>query len=224
MKVFIGWDPTQQEAFEVAEYTIRKHTPDVSIIKLDKTQIQEYDHMQDHRGSTAFTYSRFFVPYLCDYKGYAAFVDCDIIARSDLNEMMRYVDPEDAVTCVQHDYTPKSTVKMDGQKQTTYPRKNWSSVMIFNCEHHLTKKLTPDTINGMSGQYLHRMVWAENKIGDLFLEWNCLAGYYDLDSPKIIHYTDGGPWLEEYKDCEFSELWHEERKEYEKTCLSSMFG
>tara|TARA_S200002703_G_scaffold110583_1_gene96212 strand:- start:233 stop:604 length:372 start_codon:yes stop_codon:yes gene_type:complete len=116
--------------------------------------------------------------------------------------------------CVQHDYTPKEGTKMDGQKQTIYPRKNWSSVMLFNCSHPSNKKLTMDLVNNpkINGAYLHRFSWLrDNEIGKLQHTWNYLVGVYnDIEKPNLIHYTEGGPWFENYRDCEFADVWKQE--------------
>jgi len=221
-KIFVGYDKTQKDAYNVAVKTIQNHS-DIEIVKLDLKGLPLYNRPL-HEGSTEFSFSRFWVPNLCEYKGYAAFVDCDILVLDDVNKMMQYVEPHNAVTCVQHNYTPKSDVKMDSRKNVSYPRKNWSSVMVFNCAHPLIKhNLTPDKLNNVSGLYLHRMLWAESNsplaIGSLPLEWNTLSGYYDIDNPKIIHYTDGGPWYNEYKNCQYAELW---LNEHEKINISGI--
>jgi len=104
-------------------------------------------------------------------------------------------------------------MKMDGQMQHVYPRKNWSSVMLFN--NSKCKMLTPDIVNTETPMYLHRMLWADDKIGSLPPKFNFLAGYYDFEEeqPILIHYTDGGPWFKEYSNCSYSELWKQEIKE-----------
>jgi len=37
--------------------------------------------------------------------------------------------------------------------------------------------------------------------------------YDDIERPKLIHYTEGGPWFENYRHCEFHELWKAELQE-----------
>jgi len=118
--------------------------------------------------------------------------------------------------CVQHDYKVKEEFKMDGQKQTIYPRKNWSSVMLFNCGHPSNANLTQDLVNSpeINGAYLHRFSWLKDEeVGELDHTWNYLVGVYDdIEKPKLIHYTEGGPWFENYRNCEFHELWKKELK------------
>lgn len=158
--------------------------------------------------------SRFLVPYLSNYEGFSLFIDCDMVCLGDLEFILEFADNNKDVYCVQHDYDPKSMVKMDGKEQHIYPRKNWSSAMLFNNKQCI--KLTPELVNTETPMYLHRMMWAEdNKIGTLPPKFNFLAGYYDYDreNPLLIHYTDGGPWFKEYHNCPHSDLWKNEIKE-----------
>jgi hypothetical protein len=116
-----------------------------------------------------------------------------------------------AVACVQHDYQPTNTVKMDGKIQTVYPRKNWSSFMLFNCVHPSTRQLTPETVNQQSSAYLHRMQWAnDDEIGSIPTTWNWLAGWNEMPAegqPKAVHFTNGGPWFENWQDVAFADEW-----------------
>ena len=143
-------------------------------------------------------------------------MDCDMILTTDIKELFDQADDKYAVMCVQHDYKVKEEFKMDGQKQTIYPRKNWSSVMLFNCGHPSNKALTQDLVNSpeINGAYLHRFSWLKDEeIGKLDHTWNYLVGVYDdIEKPKLIHYTEGGPWFENYRNCEFHELWKQELK------------
>jgi lipopolysaccharide biosynthesis glycosyltransferase len=154
------------------------------------------------------------VPELANFKGWAVFMDCDMILTTDIKELFDQADDKYAVMCVQHDYTPKEGMKMDGQKQTIYPRKNWSSVVLFNCAHPSNARLTQDMVNDteLNGAYFHRFSWLKDEeIGKLDHTWNYLVGVYDdIETPKLIHYTEGGPWFENYRNCEFSDLWKQE--------------
>lgn len=214
MKVFVGWDPREKEAYEVAKYSIQKYS-DVKVyplVKSDLTNKGIYYRSPDVEATSEFTLTRFLVPFLSGYKGLSMFLDCDILCTTDIKYILDYIDLTNMVSCVQHDYVPKTKVKMDGQKQTEYPRKNWSSVMVFNNEK--CKILSPEMVNNSTPAYLHRMKWADdNLIGSLPVKWNYLVGYYHnhRDYPNIIHYTDGGPWFNEYKNCEFSEEWINEK-------------
>jgi len=215
LKVFIGWDSREDIAYQVAKHSIIKHNPGIEIVPLKLYELREkgvYWRDDDKKGSTEFTISRFLVPFLSGYKGYSMFMDCDVLCLDDLDFDPVYAF-ENPVTCVQHDYSPKSKMKMDGQMQHVYPRKNWSSVMVFN--NAKCKMLTPDLVNTETPMYLHRMLWAGDSIGELSPRYNFLAGYYDFEetNPALIHYTDGGPWFKEHRDCPHGDLWQKELKE-----------
>ena len=217
LKVFIGWDSREDIAYEVAKHSILKHNPNIEVIPLKLYELREkgiYTREDDKKGSTEFTISRFLVPFLSGYKGYSLFMDCDMVCLEDLEFVLEFQDAlTNPVSCVQHDYSPKSKMKMDGQMQHIYPRKNWSSVMVFN--NAKCKMLTPEVVNTETPMYLHRMLWAEDKIGKLPVKFNFLSGYYDYveEQPILIHYTDGGPWFPEYRKCPHGDLWQEELKE-----------
>lgn len=217
LKVFIGWDSREDIAYEVAKHSILKHNPNIEVYPLKLYELREkgiYTREDDKKGSTEFTISRFLVPFLSGYKGYSLFMDCDMVCLNDLEFVLEFQDAlTNPVSCVKHDYSPKSKMKMDGQMQHVYPRKNWSSVMLFN--NSKCKMLTPDIVNTETPMYLHRMLWADDKIGSLPPKFNFLAGYYDFEEeqPILIHYTDGGPWFKEYSNCSYSELWKQEIKE-----------
>ena len=217
MKVFVGWDSREDIAYQVCKHSILSKQPDAEVIPLKQNELREqglYWRDVDKLASTEFTFTRFLIPELAHYQGWALFMDCDMILTTDIKKLFDCADPRYAVMCVQHDYTPKEGTKMDGQKQTIYPRKNWSSVMLFNCAHPSNRKLTMDLINDpeINGAYLHRFSWLrDNEIGNLDHTWNYLVGVYnDLELPNLIHYTEGGPWFENYRDCEFSDYWKDE--------------
>lgn len=136
------------------------------------------------------------------------------------------MDPKYAVLCVQHDYVPKETTKMDGVPQSAYPRKNWSSYMLVNCGHDSTKQLTPELVNSESGAYLHRMQWAKDgEIEAPPVGWNWLEGWYDKPEqgyPQAVHYTRGGPWFKEWQDVDYATEWLAEAAEYKakQTCVA----
>ena len=222
LRVYIGWDSREDIAYQVARQTLLKHATipvEVYPIKLDELVDQGlYTRDIDPLASTQFTYSRFLVPYLAGYKGWAIFVDCDFIFFGDARELLEYMDPSKAVMCVQHDYQPKETTKMDGVPQSAYPRKNWSSFMLFNCAHPSTKQLTPEVVNAQTGAYLHRMQWAQDaEIGALPTGWNWLEGWYDKPAqgyPQAVHHTRGGPWFKEWQDVDYAAEWLAEAAEW----------
>ena len=179
-----------------------------------------YSRAIDPLASTEFTYSRFLVPALNKYKGWAIFCDCDFIFFEDVSKILENIDNSKAVYCVQHDYTPKEKHKMDGQKQTIYPRKNWSSLILFNCSHPSNKKLNIDIVNSETGSFLHQFKWLkDSEIGSLDERWNWLEGWtsnHNNKKPFAVHYTRGGPWFDEWQDVEFAKEWISERDEYLK--------
>ncbi|KAI5440252.1 hypothetical protein KIW84_025542 [Lathyrus oleraceus] len=156
-------------------------------------------------------------------KPFKIFVGYDPREDIAFQELVDLIQDEYAIMCVQHDYAPKETTKMDGAVQTVYPRKNWSSMVLYNCGHPKNKILTPDTVNSQTGAYLHRFQWLEDdEIGSIPFVWNFLEGHnrvVENDSttlPKAVHYTRGGPWFEAWKNCEFADLWLNEMEEYMK--------
>ena len=217
MKVFVGYDPREDIAYQVCKHSILTRQPNANVRPLVQKELRDagwYTRPVDKLASTEFTFTRFLVPELANFEGWAVFMDCDMILTTDIKELFDQADDKYAVMCVQHDYTPKEGMKMDGQKQTIYPRKNWSSVVLFNCAHPSNAKLTQDMVNDteLNGAYFHRFSWLKDEeIGELDHTWNYLVGVYDdIETPKLIHYTEGGPWFENYRDCEFNDLWKQE--------------
>jgi len=217
MKVFVGWDSREDIAYQVCKHSIVARQPKADVRPLKQYELRDkgwYTRPVDKLASTEFTFTRFLIPELANFEGWALFIDCDMILTTDIKELFDQADDRYAVICVQHDYTPKEGIKMDGQKQTVYPRKNWSSVMLINCGHPSNKKLTQDLVNDpeINGAYLHRFSWLKDEeIGELDHTWNYLVGVYDdIETPKLIHYTEGGPWFENYRDCDFNQLWKQE--------------
>jgi hypothetical protein len=219
LRVFVGWDSREDEAYEVAKFSLMRRASipvEVTPIKLDELRAQGiYRRDQDPLASTEFTYSRFLTPALAGFKGWALFCDCDFLWLGDVSGLADYAHGPRAVLCVQHDYQPKETTKMDGAVQTVYPRKNWSSLMLFNCEHPAVQRLTPDLVNRESGAFLHRMQWAaDEEIGELPVEWNWLEGWNEKPArgvPKAVHFTRGGPWFAQWQDVDYGDLWRAER-------------
>jgi hypothetical protein len=219
IRIFIGWDERETIAYDVARYSIEQRASvpvDVRPIRLPDLVAQGlYTREVDPLASTQFTYSRFLTPYLAGFEGWALFADCDFLFLGDVAELSAFDDPSKAVYCVHHDYTPKESVKMDGQVQTSYPRKNWSSFMWFNCAHPSTRRLTPEVVNRESGAYLHRMQWADDsEIGEIDYSWNFLEGWYDKPEsglPKAVHFTRGGPWFDNWQDVDYGDEWRAER-------------
>ena len=216
MKVFVGYDTREDIAYQVCKHSLEARNKHVEVTPLVQNKLREagwYTRPVDKLASTEFTFTRFLIPELTNFSGWALFCDSDIIFLDDVKELFDQADDKYAVMCVKHDYAPKEGIKMDGQVQTVYPRKNWSSVMLFNCAHPSNAKLTMDLVNEpeINGAYLHRFSWlTDEEIGDLNYEWNFLVGHYKDGSPKALHYTEGGPWFENYRNCEFHTEWKQE--------------
>ena len=219
LKVFIGYDPKEDEAWNVCGFSLLRHAKsNVTIHPLKQNALRElglYTREFDTGASTEFSISRFLTPYLNSNEGWVVFVDCDFLFTVDIKNVLKGLDNSKAVYVVKHDYTPSKTFKMDGAAQSIYPRKNWSSFMVFNCAHQDVKSLTPAVVNAASPKYLHRFEWVkdDNHIGELPLSWNFLEGEYEVPSnlPNAIHYTNGGPWFEDWQEVDFAEEWRKER-------------
>lgn len=208
IKVFIGFDQVEAVAYHaLCQSIIETATQPVSITPIKKSMLPMYKRQYDDRQSNEFSFTRFLVPYLCDYEGWALFIDCDMMFRADVSELWNLRDNSKSVQVVKHDYTPTTQRKFLGAIQYRYPRKNWSSVMLFNCEK--CKRLTPEYVNTASAADLHRMEWADS-IGGLPYEWNHLVGEYAPNpDARLVHWTIGGPYFNEYVSTEFSSEWFE---------------
>ena len=218
LRVFLGWDSKEPLAFAVAAHSIlRRASRPVCIVPLALSNLRKlYMRQRGPTESTEFSLTRFLVPFLSSYHGVSVFMDCDVIVQADVYDLLLYplAYPDKAVFVCQHDYIPKALIKFDGHEQTKYPRKNWSSVMLFANDR--CKALTPEYVNKASGLELHRFQWVQDElIGALPLEWNHLVGEgnQSKETPKIIHYTNGGPWFETHKYEPFAEAWELELKD-----------
>ena len=216
INVFIGYDNKERVAYNVLSHSIiQNSTKPVAITPIALNNLKDdFVRERNNLSSTEFSFSRFMIPHLMNYQGWALFMDCDMLMFEDISELWRMRDDSKAIQVCKHDYTPKEETKFLGQVQTKYPKKNWSSFMLMNCKKCTT--LTPDYVNKASGLELHQFKWLESEdlIGDLPLEWNWLVGEYEhKDDVKNVHYTKGGPWFEDYKDCDYSQDWFYNYKE-----------
>ena len=228
LNIYVGYDSKEDIAYRVCKHSILKRSR--ANVKIRSLKIYElkanklYNRTIDPLASTEFTYSRFLVPTLNNFNGWAVFCDCDFLFFDDVEKILNNIDESKAVYCVQHDYTPKEKHKMDGQKQTIYPRKNWSSLILFNCSHSSNKRLSVDLVNSETGSFLHQFKWLkDSEIGSLDERWNWLEGWtskHNDKKPFAVHYTRGGPWFEEWQDVEFANEWIEERDDYLKNKFS----
>ncbi len=215
-KIYIGYDSKHPIASKVCEYSLRKHSKDLDIELLKLSDLEQLYWREYKDQSTEFTYTRFLVPYLQDYNGWALFCDDDFLFLKDVTKIFKYADDKYAVMCCQHDYTPRAITKMLGKKQIPYKRKNWSSLMLINCGHESVKKLDLSTVSEQSGKYLHQFEWLKpHEIGSIPRHWNWLVNWYkenDEDKPSALHFTEGGPWI---VDSEYKDLWLKYKKQME---------
>jgi hypothetical protein len=216
INIFIGYDSKERVAYNVLSHSIiQNSTKPVAITPIALNNLRDdFVRERNSLSSTEFSFSRFMIPHLMNYQGWALFMDCDMLMFEDVAELWRMRDDSKAIQVCKHDYVPKEKTKFLGQTQTAYPKKNWSSFMLMNCKKCTT--LTPDYVNKASGLELHQFKWLEGDhlIGDLPLEWNWLVGEYEFkEDVKNVHYTKGGPWFEEYKDCDYSQDWFINKEE-----------
>lgn len=211
-QIFIGYDKREARAFDVCKYSIDQRS-EIKTNKLFSEDIETYSRDWGEPQSTDFTFTRFWVPFLSDFKGWSFFVDCDFLFLEDPLKILDNIDADKAVYVVQHPgYIPNSQIKMDGIAQHRAYRKNWASFILFNNEHPKNQRLVPEFLNNhRPGLDFHQLRWLDDEdIGALPLEWNCLDDYYILENPKAIHYTDGGPWFDDYENTTYSQLWLDE--------------
>ena len=215
IRVFIGYDGREAAAFSVLAHSIHARSSEpVAIAPLMLPELGGvYRRERNPLQSTDFSFSRFLTPWLCDYQGWAIFMDCDMLVLDDIAKLWRLRDERYAVQVVKHVHVPKEEVKFLGAVQTKYEKKNWSSVMLMNCAK--CRALTPEYVNMASGLELHQFKWLEGDhlIGEIPHEWNHLVGY-DAPRPdaKLVHYTIGGPYFEPWRDCEYAREWFAERE------------
>jgi lipopolysaccharide biosynthesis glycosyltransferase len=213
LRIFIGYDPREAVAYHVCANSIIRHARSpVSITPLALNTLNcIYD--EAHRdGSNDFIYSRFLVPYLCNFSGAAIFMDGDMLVRDDIYDLLQYLDGDQAVAVVKHDYKTKHPIKYLGNKNEDYPRKNWSSVIAWNCGHIAHRKMIPDYVADMPGSYLHRFGWLDDDaIGELPKAWNWLVDEYEHnDDAKLLHYTIGTPCFKAYASADHAQEWYRE--------------
>ncbi len=227
--VFIGWDRRQVEAYNVCKFSLERRS---SVpLQITPLMIQAQRHQRnfwrrqrviDHKRldlednkpfSTDFAFTRFLVPHLMDFRGWALFCDNDFLFLSDVENLFDLRDDRYAVQCVKHSYAPTETVKMDNQVQSVYPRKNWSSLVLWNCAHPANKGITPVEVNTKPGSWLHGFEWLQDdEIGGLPESWNWLEGHSDMGmEANAVHFTRGGPWVQAWEDCDHAEDWIKER-------------
>jgi lipopolysaccharide biosynthesis glycosyltransferase len=216
IRVFVGYDPREAVAFNVLSHSIgvRASEP-VEIAPLMLSQLKSVLWRERHPlQSTDFSFSRFAVPFLSEYKGWSLFCDCDMLMLDDIAKLWALRDDRYAVQVVKHDHVPTESVKFLDKPQRPYEKKNWSSVILFN--NAKCTALTLDYVNTATGLELHQFKWLgdDGLIGELPHRWNHLVDYdptVPADQVSLLHYTEGGPYFEAYKTCSYADLWLAER-------------
>jgi hypothetical protein len=254
LRICIGYDAKEPLALQVLAHSIvTRASGPVSIIPIARAHLTGiYTRPRGANEATEFSLTRFLAPYLCGYEGIGLFLDSDILCRTDMYNVLAQVEaqPGKAVWVAQHDYTPKPGAKFLGQAQTSYPMKNWSSVMVFDAAK--CKKLTPDYVNTATGLELHRFQWLRGgvvpgvdivsgpsctpseswepesereHIGSLPLTWNWLVGEYEPNpDAKLYHYTLGTPCFQGYRSCDHADLWWAEHTAMQQPMDQTWWG
>lgn len=218
-RIFVGYDKKEDIAFEVCKHSILSRASiKVEVIPIKQNELRDweiYTRPIDNLSSTEFTFTRFFTPYLSGFSGKAVFCDCDFLWNCDAKEILDLFDDKYAVQVVKHNYIPKEQSKGTGA-QYNYPKKNWSSMVLWNCEAPSNMVLTPQFLNQANASTLHQFKWLrDEEIGEISHEYNWLENWYKEPKdgkPKIIHYTRGGVWFKEWQHVDYAEEW---KKEYE---------
>ena len=220
INIFIGYDHREAIAYHVCANSIIRHSSKpVSLTPLALQNMQDYEEKHTD-GSNQFIYSRFLVPHLMEYKGWAIFMDGDMLLRDDIEKLWALRDESKAVMVVKHDYKTKMTEKYLGSKNENYPRKNWSSVILWNCGHPANSVVTPEFIQTATGAQVHRFTWLDDSlIGELPIEWNWLPDEFGANhEAKLLHYTLGTPSFHDFATTPMGDEWHRERI-YTDYCL-----
>jgi hypothetical protein len=211
LNIYIGYDPRESVAFHTLSHSLlRRASIPISLAPLVQGQLKDlYRRSRGPTESTEFSLTRFLVPTLSGYRGWSLYMDCDMLCRADIAALARETErhPDKALLVCKHDYQPRGERKFLDQVQTRYARKNWSSLMLFNNER--CRALSADYVNSATGLELHRFAWVDDGlIGELPLEWNWLVTEYPYNADaKIVHFTLGGPYFDEYRDCDYSAEW-----------------
>lgn len=240
LTIHIGYDDRESIASDVATSSILRRTDsplNISYLKhrdlrtkgwfkrpwqIDADTGEYRDLLDTKNFSTQFSHTRFLIPALQNFKGWALFMDADMIFLSDIKQLFGLCDDKYAVMCVKHNHhPPQNAVKMDGRMQLTYYRKNWSSFVLWNCAHPANAILTKEHINYTKGSDLHAFSWLDdNEIGAIPFRYNYISGISpplkDGDKPAVIHYTEGGPWFADHADVPYGELWVKEYQEFQR--------
>ncbi len=212
--IIVGFDQREAISYHVfCQSVLEKSTLPIQFTPLAENTLSFYE--EEHPdGSNKFIYTRFLTPFLMQYSGWAIYADGDMVCMADIAELWRMRDHTKAVQVVKHEYQTKMTSKYLNNINENYPKKNWSSLVLWNCEHEANRILTPQYVSKKTGKFLHRFSWLDDYlIGEIPKEWNWLAIEYEENvNAKIIHYTLGTPCFADFFDCSLSNMWHMEYK------------
>lgn len=225
--IWVGFDSRGAAAFAVTRYSIvRRLSTPFPVRGLVASDLRKYglltrpteqrgnvtwDLISDAPQATEHANARFLLPHVAG-AGWSLFCDGDMLCRTNLARIFDGLDKSKALYCVKHHHEPTDEIKMDGQVQTRYTRKNWSSLMILNGSHEANRALTVEMVNTLPGRDLHRLCWLDDDlIGELGPEWNWLAGISDpVIDAKIVHFTLGTPDMPGYENAPFADQWRAE--------------
>jgi len=211
IRLLVGFDQREAVAYHTfCQSVLEKSSEPVSFCPLVLNSLSANYKETHNDGSNSFIYSRFLVPYLCGFQGWAIFADGDMICRDDIAKLWNLRDENKALQCIKHDYKTKEHNKYLGNKNLDYPRKNWSSLVLWNCSHPKHRILNPEFVMQQTGAFLHRFTWLEDhEIGELPKEWNWLTTEYeDNYEAKLLHFTLGTPCFKDYWNSEMADVWH----------------
>lgn len=249
LNIYIGYDSREAIASDVCASSIMRHTKHpvkfhylkhrdlrkAGLFKrpwlVEGESGENRDLLDDKPFSTEFSHTRFLIPELQQFRGWALFLDADMIFQDDITKLFKCATPPYAVMCVKHNHTINGdTSKMDGRVQQKYFRKNWSSFVLWNCDHPGNRKLTREKVNYMPGRDLHAFSWlADHEIGSLPFNYNYISGISPKLpviegvqlQPSVYHYTEGGPWFSTCKTVPYADLWDKERRIWEEAGAQS---
>ena len=240
--IYVGWDSREDVAYQVCKNSIKRRTKNLNVVPLKHKELREkglfyrpwlthphdgnrYDLIDLKPFSTEFSHTRFLVPALQNYEGWALFMDSDMIFTTHPKKVFSLTDNKYACMVVKHRHNPSEELKMDGEPQSKYFRKNWSSFVLWNCAHPKNKFLSVENVNKLSGSDLHSFSWLDDSdIGSLPLTYNWIENLsptisaYQGQRPDVIHYTLGGPWFPNYQDVAYAELWTDEYEIWQRSC------
>ena len=219
LRVFIGYDPVETVAWHTFAHSIlRQSSIPVALVPVNLRNLGGiYTRPRDPKQSNEFSFTRFLVPHLSGYSGLSVFFDCDMLLRCDIAELLEVPKQQlgKAVYVVKHDYQPRDDIKYLNTVQYRYPRKNWSSVVLWDCGHAANRSVTPEYVNTTEALNLHRFLWLrDEEIGELNVRWNWLVGEYDEPPADVknVHWTVGGPYFSEFSKSDFAGEWFAERE------------